>query len=250
MNSSDLLCAIAQADEKYLRESEQFSAITAGIKAERKKRQRFTAIGVAAVFAAVLGVSVFGIVALTSQSFHSLVPPNAVGSQVPDTSAAIPTGPSSEGTTETTPSPTKATSGDSGIVYTDLVVDYDAAKERFAHPIKSCESSRFIHYNAVIVCPNGDIHASGAYCLSVAYVFTNGSVDLRDQNRMTEGITPTGNVYEYQGRTFYVQLPEFNGDQIRVWYFPTGQSGIAYQAGFERQADVNEIMDLIISLEM
>lgn len=137
-------------------------------------------------------------------------------------------------------------------VYQDLIVDYATAREKFAHPIKSCERSDFTNYRLVIVCPNGDVNASGAYCLSVTYVFTNGYIDLRDQSKMTEGITPTGNVYEYQGRSFYVHLPEFNGDRIRVEYFPTGKSGIAYQASFERGYgyDINEIMDLILSLEI
>lgn len=135
-------------------------------------------------------------------------------------------------------------------VYQDVIVDYATAREKFGYPIKSCGRSDFTDYRAVIVCMDGDINAGGAYCLSVAYVFTNGYVDLWDQNRMAEGITPTGNAYEFQGRTFYVHLPEFNGDRIRVEYFPTGKSGIAYQAFFDRQADVNEIMDLILYLEI
>ena len=135
-------------------------------------------------------------------------------------------------------------------VYQDVIVDYATAREKFGYPIKSCGRSDFTNYRAVIVCMDGDINASGAYCAWVTYVFTNGSIDLRDQNRMADGITPTGNAYEYQGRTFYVHLPEFNGDRVRVEFFPTGKSGIAYQAFFDRQADVNEIMDLILSIEI
>ena len=135
-------------------------------------------------------------------------------------------------------------------VYQDLVVDYETAKNRFEHPIRSCERSDFTNYRVVIVSPGGDIDAGGAYCLSVTYVFTNGYVDLRDQNRMTEGIIPTGHAYEYQGRTFYVHEPAFNGDRIRVEYFPAGKSGIAYQAGFDKQSGAEEIMDLILSVEI
>lgn len=134
-------------------------------------------------------------------------------------------------------------------VYQDVTVDHETAKMYFKHPIVPCNRNDFNGYNVLLGSPDGNINSSETTCLSVTYLFTNGSIDLRDQDRTGE-IYPTGNSYSYDGRTFYVHTPEFNGDPLRVAYFPTGSSGIAYQASFGSNTDVNLIMDIIISLEL
>lgn len=133
-------------------------------------------------------------------------------------------------------------------VYQDVTVDYETAKIYFKHPIVPCNRNDFNGYNVLLGSPDGDINSNETTCLSVTYLFTNGSVDLRDQDRTGE-INPMGNSYSYGGRTFYVHMPEFNGDRLRVAYFPSGRSGIAYQASFGRNTDVNAVIDIIISLE-
>ncbi|MBQ9879815.1 MAG: hypothetical protein IJM45_05205 [Clostridia bacterium] len=136
-------------------------------------------------------------------------------------------------------------------VYEDLTVDYETAREIFGHPIRECEREDFVKYEALMVYPDGAENPEKYYCPVLYYVFIDGSVDLRDQDR-TEGnvIIPASGAREYKGRTFYVHLPEFNGDRISVWYFPTGNSGICYQAFFDSRKDVNEIMEMIISIEI
>ena len=329
MTGRDLLCAIAGIDDGIVLASGQFSAVESSIKADQKRmRQRFAAIGIAAVICIV----VFGAIKFMPKRLPLFTPSGTTELQTPgvhdpsesgDISVLPDPGTTTEEEIGTTPSgerdpnsvketevpssitgnnsqtsptsnsdqletqmpatetPTTATNHETPTdtsdvpslaepsvapstvatttvdipdapreVYQDVIVDYATAREKFGYPIKSCGRSDFTNYRAVIVCMDGDINASGAYCAWVTYVFTNGSIDLRDQNRMADGITPTGNAYEYQGRTFYVHLPEFNGDRVRVEFFPTGKSGIAYQAFFDRQADVNGIMDLILSIEI
>ena len=157
--------------------------------------------------------------------------------------------------TESSPEPSlvppTAADGTQGgnTVYQDMAVDYDTARETFGRPILPYAGDGFNGYNILLANKNGDINESGTVCLCVTYLFTNGSVDLRDQAKTGE-ITPTGNAYEYRGETFYIHTPEFNGDQIRIGYYPTGKSGIAYQAHFNGRADINEIMDLILSLAL
>ena len=128
-------------------------------------------------------------------------------------------------------------------------VEYQTAKEKFGHPIKECTRDDFLDYMLGIVYPDGNTESDNWYCPVVTYVFKNGSIDVKDQDRQSEGTTPAGTAREYQGRTFYVHLPEFNGDRTRVEYFPTGKSGICYQSFFNGRADVDGIMDMIISLE-
>lgn len=132
--------------------------------------------------------------------------------------------------------------------YKDFVVDYETAKKSFMHPLIPCRRNDFTGYNVLLYNSNGDFNEQGTKCLSVTYLFTNGSVSLYDQSK-TGKITPAGNREVYRGKAFYVKTPEFNGDQIRVGYFPTGESGIAYQANFNSRTNVNEIMDLMLSLE-
>ncbi|MBQ3602837.1 MAG: hypothetical protein IJA02_03255 [Clostridia bacterium] len=134
-------------------------------------------------------------------------------------------------------------------VYNDVIVKYDTAKKYFNHPIIPCDRSDFTGYNVLLVSPKENNNESETECLSITYLFKNGSVDLRDQNK-TGKVTPTGKEHEYRGKTFYVHTPEFNGDNIRIGYYPTGENGIAYQAHFNSRSDINEIMDLILTLEI
>ena len=259
MNSRDLLRAIAEAEETYVRESEQFSAIAASIKADRKRtRQRSAAL----LIAAVLCVAVFGGVKLAPRSFRLSAPSGTTESAPPaDTSAqstwedptsasatdAAPALPSAENTTEPPGNP--GDPGSPGAVFTSMEVSYAEAKEAFAHPIAACETDQFTGYQIGLICPNGDSSASDTVCLSVTYLFTNGSVCLTDQDRLSGSVTPEGEPYPYRGNLFYVQAPDTYDDHLRIGCFPTQESGIAYQAVFDRAADPNEIMDLLLSLK-
>lgn len=134
-------------------------------------------------------------------------------------------------------------------IYKDVIVGYDTAKMYFKHPIVPCDKNDFTGYSVLLVTPNENNNESGTDCLSLTYLFTNGSIDLHDQDK-TGKVTPTAKQYEYHGRTFYVHTAEYNGDQIKIGYYPTGENGIAYQAYFNSRSDINEIMDLILSLEL
>ncbi len=331
MNSRVLLYAIAGIDEAYVRESEQFDAIAAEMKLEKKRlAQRMTAVAIALV----LCVAVFFVIKKTPRSPEPHVPdgtgdvaaeqgnvpspsddaddphlqqttekesiPGAADdptNRVPQTTptteapgnAAQPAAdvPRTERNTEgtapadlpvtttkadppsqpaaaedpasTTEKPTEPPSGNSdpggspGAVFTSADVGYHEAKETFGHPIVSCSDRDFVGYEVGVVSKNGDIHADGALCLSVTYDFTNGSIGLQDQDRMTGSAAhETGDRYEYGGRTFYVQTHDesYLDYYYEIGYFPTADSGIAYQAYFDEEADVYEIMDLIISLEI
>ena len=326
MTGRDLLCAISQADETYLCESERFSDVSAEIKKERQRTQlRIASAGVAAAVCA----AVFGAVKLaphppgsvtqtdnvnlhtTAQNTSAATtvpggapatdgttkkddPPTQTHTQKAETTAAEPTAehptenvsadhtepketsvqppattaPAETKTAETGAAPVEGStyaesapepssvsptaadgSGNGDAVYQDMAVDYDTARETFGHPILPCTDDGFTGYNVLLANKNGTIGENGTVCLSVTYLFTNGSVELRDQAKTGE-ITPTGKPYEYRGETFYVHTPEFNGDQIRIGYYPTGKSGIAYQAHFNGRADVNGIMELILSLAL
>lgn len=142
------------------------------------------------------------------------------------------------------------------IQYKDVSVDYNTAKAYFGHDIVPCSRNDFIGYsvnltgyNIRLVDSDGNNNEQETKCLSLTYLFTKGSIVLYDQGK-TGKITPTGNRQEYRGKTFYVHIPEFNGDNIRIGYYPTGTSGIGYQAHFNSGSDVNEIIDLMLSLEM
>ncbi len=165
--------------------------------------------------------------------------------------ADVPDPPSETGTAPTTMEPTSAGPPTDPTVYEDLTVNYETAREIFGHPIKACGRSDFVNYTLLMVYPDGDRDSEERYCSVMYYVFTNGLIELRDQDRMDEGvIIPTSGAREYKDRVFYIHLPEFNGDRLSVRYFPTGKSGICYQAYFNRQSDVTEIMDMIISLKV
>ena len=158
-------------------------------------------------------------------------------------SAALPeTHPKTE--THTDPS----TPGTPGAVFTSLAVSYDEARETFAHPILQCEHDDFLQYKIGIVSPGGDIHSGSAFCLSLEYVFTNGSVYLEDQDRLSgSSASDYGDEYTYSGRTFYVW--EEWGSR-KIGYYPDWDTGIAYMAVFDLGTDIYEIMNRIISVEI
>ena len=115
MNSRDLLCAIAGADEALVRESARFSAIAAGITAERKrKRRRVLVAGAVAVPCA----AVFGLVKLLPRSARPVMPyPTAEDPSAKDgtatheeENASVPSGeqdPAASAETETPPPDTE-----------------------------------------------------------------------------------------------------------------------------------------------
>ncbi len=140
-----------------------------------------------------------------------------------------------------------AAPGGANAVYSQINVDYNGAKERFAHPIVPCTDGAFTGYKAGIVSRSGSVNENGAYCLSVIYEFTNGTIVLTDQDRLG-GTGALGDVCEYRGRTFYV-APDYYG-RLHIWYLPTQERGIAYQADFEQDTDRYAVMDLMIGLEI
>lgn len=176
--------------------------------------------------------------------------------------AARPTDPSAENPTDPPAArPTDPPSGNGdpggtpGAVFTKRSVGYEEAKAAFAHPIVPCYDGNFTGYQVGIVSRNGDVNADGSFCLSVDYTFSDGHIGLTDQDRLGGSSASTlGEVCEYRGRTFYVQTPDdygsYGADSILVGYYPTWDSGIAYQAVFDTDADIYEIMDRMIAVEM
>jgi hypothetical protein len=149
------------------------------------------------------------------------------------------------------PEETQTQPGTANAVFTDLIADYETAKEKFGHPIRACADGDFVNYRVGIVSKNGDTEDPGAFCLSVTYVFAHGSVALQDQDRLPgNAYNPWGERCDYRDRVFYVDPPEYAGDVVRVSYYPGGENGIAYQALFEQGTDVYEIMDKIIGVEV
>ena len=147
--------------------------------------------------------------------------------------------------------PDQSDPGTPGAVFTNVSVGYSEAQETFGHPIAPCYDGSFIGYEVGVVSRNGDIHAEGAYCLSVTYEFTDGSVSVTDQDRMSgDVVSYAGEQYEYGGRTFCVMEEGYADGLLYVGYYPTGQSGVAYQAVFDEGSDLYAIMDLIIALEI
>ena len=195
------------------------------------------------------------------------------GTIEPGTDALIPTEPSDSLTTpqkttaptqrpterptekQTEPPTEPSPGGTPGAVYTKRDVSYSEAREIFGHPIVSYSGGGFLGYQVGVVSRGGDVNSDGAFCLDVNYVFADGTVNLTDQDRLTGGSTAsaTGTRYDYRGRTFYVQTPEdygfYGSDQILVGYYPSWDSGVAYQAVFNADADPEVIMDLILSVE-
>ena len=312
MTGTDLLCAVAAADEKLASESERFSVIAGEIRADKKKKQRRLA---AASVAAVLCAAGFGVVKYAPRLFKVFSLPDTSTFQASDRTdsmgtttspdatrpedtteeavggvpfpeqasttgngndspspgtAPLPTEPStqppqtetpsSSGETDASPSEpsveassevetTVVSQEEPQTVYRDVLVDHGTAETYFRHPLVPCGRNDFNGYCVLLGSPNGNSDGSETTCLSVTYLFENGSVSLYDQDRTGE-IIPSGKASSYDGRTFYVHMPEFNGDPLRVAFFPTGGSGVAYQASFGRGTDAGEIMDLLITLEM
>jgi len=135
-------------------------------------------------------------------------------------------------------------------VHTDLDVSYEEAKERFGHAVSECTRSDFLGYTIGIVSRNGDISSGKTICLDITYKFTNGIISIIDQDRM-DGSRATYSTlqYDYRDRTFQDET-FINDEQITIGYYPDGDSGLAYVAVFDRSADIYEIMDMIISLEI
>ena len=135
-------------------------------------------------------------------------------------------------------------------VHTDLDVSYEEAKERFGHAVSECTRSDFLGYTIGIVSQRGDIYSDRAFCLDVAYKFTNGTIAVIDQDKMSGSRGTYGPLqYDYRDRIFQDET-FINDEQITIGYYPDGDSGLAYVAVFDRSADIYEIMDLIISIEI
>ena len=135
-------------------------------------------------------------------------------------------------------------------VHTDLDVSYEEAKERFGHAVSECTRSDFLGYTIGIVSQRGDIYSDRAFCYDVAYKFINGTIAVIDQDK-TPGSRATYGPLQYDYRDRIFQDETFiNDEQITIGYYPDGDSGLAYVAVFDRSADIYEIMDLIISLEI
>ena len=135
-------------------------------------------------------------------------------------------------------------------VHTDLDVSYEEAKERFGHAVSECTKSDFLGYTIGIVSQRGDIYSDRAFCLDVAYKFINGTIAVIDQDKMSGSRATYGPLqYDYRDRIFQDET-FINDEQITIGYYPDGDSGLAYVAVFDRSADIYEIMDLIISLEI
>lgn len=135
-------------------------------------------------------------------------------------------------------------------VHTDLDVSYEEAKEKFGHAVSECTRSDFLGYTIGIVSQNGDIDSEKAFCYDVAYKFINGTIAVIDQDKMSGSRATYGPLqYDYRDRIFQDET-FINDEQITIGYYPDGDSGLAYVAVFDRSADIYEIMDLIISLEI
>ncbi len=135
-------------------------------------------------------------------------------------------------------------------VHTDLDVSYEEAKERFGHAVSECTRSDFLGCTIGIVSQNGDIDSDKAFCYDVAYKFINGTIAVIDQDKMSGSRATYGPLqYDYRDRIFQDET-FINDEQITIGYYPDGDSGLAYVAVFDRSADIYEIMDMIISLEI
>lgn len=54
----------------------------------------------------------------------------------------------------------------------------------------------------------------------------------------------------YKDRIFMVETNFADEGNVRISYYPTNESGLAYTAIFSSQMDQYEILDLIVSLEI
>ena len=136
-------------------------------------------------------------------------------------------------------------------VHTNLSVSYDEAKERFGYPIEECTRSDFLGYKVGIVSQNGKTDSKEAFCLDLTYEFENGLVYIADQDRSSGKIADNGvKQYEYKGRIFVEEQDSGTDGKIHIGYYPTDMGGLGYRAIFDKDTDINEIMDTIISLEL
>lgn len=136
-------------------------------------------------------------------------------------------------------------------VHTNLSVSYDEAKERFGYPIEECTRSDFLGYKVGIVSQNGKTDSKEAFCLDLTYEFENGLVYIADQDRSAGKIADNGvKQYEYKGRIFVEEQDSGTDGKIHIGYYPTDMGGLGYRAIFDKDTDINEIMDTIISLEL
>lgn len=155
----------------------------------------------------------------------------------------------------TVPPESPGNPGNPGAVFTRRTVSFAEAQELFGHPLIPCERDDFLRYHAGIVSRDGNVHGSGAFCLSVTYEFADGAVTLTDWDRMhgSDG-SPDAEQISYCGKLFYVERPDAYDDSLRVAYYAAGfdpfaLSGIEYKAVFGGDADVYAVMDLMLSLE-
>lgn len=152
--------------------------------------------------------------------------------------------------TETESSTIPTVPGNPMGVLTSLDVSYNEAKELFSQSLVECTDSNFIGYKAGIVSRNGNISSEEAFCLQITYEFTNGTVSIINQDRMVGSRATYGvEQYDYLNRIFMNET-FINDEQITIGYYPEGDYGLAYVAVFDRSADIYEIMDMIISIEI
>lgn len=136
-------------------------------------------------------------------------------------------------------------------VHTNLSVSYDEAKERFGYPVEKCTRSDFLGYKVGIVSQNGKTDSKEAFCLDLTYEFENGLVYIADQDRSAGKIANHGvKQYEYKGRIFVEEQDSGRDGKIYIGYYPTDMGGLGYRAIFDKDTDINEIMDTIIALEL
>ncbi len=136
-------------------------------------------------------------------------------------------------------------------VHTNLSVSYEEAKERFGYPIEECTRSDFLGYKVGIVSQNGKTDSKEAFCLDLTYEFENGLVYIADQDRSAGKIADNGvKQYEYKGRIFVEEQDSGTDGKIYIGYYPTDMGGLGYRAIFDKDTDINEIMDTIIALEL
>ncbi|MBP0971918.1 MAG: hypothetical protein J5753_07750 [Oscillospiraceae bacterium] len=193
----------------------------------------------------------------TEPPVTAALPPQTTASLLPPATTAAAAETAKPPAPQTTKAQTDPGSpGTPGAVFTSMTVSYEEAKELFGHPIRPCSSADFLRYKAGIVSRNGNVHADGAFCLSVTYEFSGGQITLTDRDRMrgSDG-DPLAEQIDYCGRTFYVLWPDAYDDSLRITYYAAGfdpfeLSGMEYQAVFGKDADIDRIMDLLIALEM
>ena len=132
-------------------------------------------------------------------------------------------------------------------------VTYEQAKTVFNHPIKECTASTFCDYIIGIVSQTGNHDGSEkTTCLDITYRFSNGTIIITDQDRMGGGYlyAELEQQINYKDRIFMVETNFADEGNVRISYYPTNESGLAYTAIFSSQMDQYEILDLIVSLEI